>query len=180
MLRPTVEIERARAKWRYRGHDLPDFAEPAGPGEESVWCFPRPPVIEAVADLLRVVHQDAIVAETLTGVRILETAGAPTYYFPPVDVDEALLERTAGESLCEWKGIANSYRIGRQSPAAWCYRDTFPEFESIRGWYGFYPAKLICHIGDEQAQPQPGGYYGGWVTSHLKGPIKGGPGTDHW
>jgi hypothetical protein len=65
-------------------------------------------------------------------------------------------------------------------PVAWCYPETFPEFESICGWYAFYPSRLRCFVGSEQATPQPGGYYGGWVTDRLKGPIKGEPGSEHW
>jgi uncharacterized protein (DUF427 family) len=136
--------------------------------------------LEPVAAPLEVRHGDAVVAATRHGVRVLETAGAPTYYFPPDDVDEARLRRTAGASLCEWKGLAASFALDDVDPAAWRYEQTFPEFAAIRNWYAFYPARLACFVGSEQVRPQPGGYYGGWVTAALKGPIKGGPGTGHW
>ena len=33
---------------------------------------------------------------------------------------------------------------------------------------------------DLQVQPQPGDFYGGWMTSDIEGPVKGGPGTWGW
>jgi uncharacterized protein (DUF427 family) len=127
-----------------------------------------------------------LLAETRGGVRVVETAGAPTYYFPPEDVataraggEPALIE-VAGRTLCEWKGYATTFGTAGVSPAAWCYRETFPEFAAIQNWFGFYPGRLHCFVGTLRARPQPGGYYGGWVTNGLKGPIKGLPGTEHW
>lgn len=177
----TEEIRAAREKWRFRGQQRPDFAESTGPGEESVWDFPRPPRLEKVAQKLRVLTpENTILAETDSGCRVVETAGAPTYYFPPDDVDTSSLTATAGRSLCEWKGLAQSFAWQGVDPAAWCYPVTFPEFTAIGGWFAFYPGQLRCFVGEEQVMPQPGGYYGGWVTAGLRGPIKGTPGTGHW
>ena len=182
-LQLTPAIAAARSKWQFRGQSRPPFADPTGPGDLSVWDFPRPPRLESVRSELRVAHQENLLAQTTNGMRVLETAGAPTYYFPPQDVRADLLLEIQQPSMCEWKGIATSFALLDQpnGPAvAWCYRETFAEFETIRGWYAFYPSRLACHVGDEQVQPQPGGYYGGWVTRNLKGPIKGDPGTGHW
>lgn len=177
---PTPAILRARARWIYRGDRRPSFAEETVPGEESVWDFPRPPVIEPVGARLEVLTADSIVAATERGVRVLETAGAPTYYFPPEDVRCDVLVPLPGRSLCEWKGRAVSFGLGTVAPAGWSYEDTFPEFVALEGWFAFYPARLACSVGGERVQSQPGGYYGGWVTSRLKGPIKGAPGTEGW
>jgi uncharacterized protein (DUF427 family) len=177
----TEEIRAAREQWRFRGQQRPDFAESTGPGEESVWDFHRPPRLEKVVPKLRVLTPDnAVLSETLGGWRVVETAGAPTYYFPPEDVDSKSLLATSGWSLCEWKGLARSFAWQNVDPAAWSYQVTFPEFSAIDGWFAFYPGQLRCFVGEEQVTPQPGGYYGGWVTSGLRGPIKGGPGTGHW
>lgn len=177
----TEEIRGAREKWRFRGQQRPDFAESTGPGEESVWDFPRPPRQDKVAQKLRVLTPDgAILAETDDGCRVVETAGAPTYYFPPEDVDIESLVATSGRSLCEWKGLARSFAWQGVDPAAWSYEVTFPEFVAIGGWFAFYPGQLRCFVGEELVTPQPGGYYGGWVTTGLRGPIKGAPGTGHW
>ncbi|TNF87565.1 MAG: DUF427 domain-containing protein, partial [Gammaproteobacteria bacterium] len=86
-------------------------------------------------------------------------------------------------SICEWKGVATSFALAEhpfERAVAWCYQETFPEFADIQGWYAFYPSRLACYVGDELVSPQPGGYYGGWVTRDLKGPIKGEPGSGHW
>jgi uncharacterized protein (DUF427 family) len=177
----TDELRAARERWRYRGQLRPHFAEAAGPGEESVWDFPRPPRLEEVAQRLRVLTPDDVVlADTVRGCRVLETAGAPTYYFPPEDVATGALVATPGRSLCEWKGVAESFAWGTLDPAAWSYTRTFPEFVAISGWFAFYPGQLRCFVGEEQVTPQPGGYYGGWVTAALRGPIKGEPGSGHW
>lgn len=184
VLELTPAVARARAGWRYRGDRRPAFAERTDPGEESVWDYPRPPRLEPVVQRLRVTHGDRVLAETSHGVRILETAGAPTYYFPPQDVNSAAFADLPDQSLCEWKGLATSIRLDGQSggrhAVGWRYDLTFAEFTAIRGWYSFYPGSLACYVGAEQARPQPGGYYGGWVTACLRGPIKGNPGSEGW
>jgi hypothetical protein len=35
-------------------------------------------------------------------------------------------------------------------------------------------------VDGERVEAQPGGYYGGWITSAPTGPFKGGPGTGGW
>jgi uncharacterized protein (DUF427 family) len=179
-MQPSAAVLSARAKWVYRGDRRPPFAEETRPGEESVWDFPRPPVIEAVSRPMEVLWGHTVVAATRRGRRVLETAGAPTYYFPPEDVRRHLLAPLPGMSLCEWKGRAASFSVGDVAPAGWCYDDTFPEFAEIEGWFAFYPGELVCRIGSEAVTAQPRGYYGGWVTRRLKGPIKGAAGTEHW
>lgn len=176
----TAGVAAARRHWRYRGQARPPFADTPAPGQRSVWDFPRPPAIEPVAQTLTVAAGDDVLARTDRGVRVLETAGAPTYYFPPDDVDAAGLVDLQQPTLCEWKGLARNFAWGEVAPAAWCYERTFPEFLAIRGWFAFHPGELRCLVGEERVRPQPGGYYGGWVTSDLAGPIKGGPGSAGW
>ena len=53
-----------------------------GPGQESVWDYPRPPRIERVPERLEVKFAGEIVAATERGLRILETSHPPVYYFP--------------------------------------------------------------------------------------------------
>jgi uncharacterized protein (DUF427 family) len=183
MLTASPAIIAARGKWAYRGQKRPPFAEPVGEGELSVWDFPRPPRLESVSEVLRVVHGESEIARSENGRRVLETAGAPTYYLPPGDVREVLMVELDMPSICEWKGVATSFALAddpARSTIAWCYRETFPEFADIQGWYAFYPNRLSCFVGDERVNAQPGGYYGGWVTQNLKGPIKGEPGSGHW
>lgn len=185
MARATPEVLRARGAWKYDGSRRPAWADEPGPGEESVWDFPRPPRIEEEARPVRVVHRDVVVAESTRALRVVETAGAPTVYVSERDVDRGLLVRGRGQSHCEWKGVAVHLDVvvaGHVAPeAAWTYPDPYPEFERLRSWIAFHPARLdACWLGDAKAVAQPGGYYGGWVTPDLAGPIKGGPGTGSW
>lgn len=124
-------------------------------------------------------------AESTTAVRVLETAGAPVYYVPRGDVRMDRLERTGRSTVCEWKGAASYFSIvvpGHEVPnAAWSYEDPRPGFEAITGHLAFYAwAVDEAWVGDERATPQPGRFYGGWVTSRVVGPFKGEPGTEGW
>jgi uncharacterized protein (DUF427 family) len=177
-------ILRARKHWRYRGQTRPSFAEPVPPGKRSVWDFPRPPSLLSVEAELRVRIGDTCVATTRRGVQVCETASAPTYYFPPEDVAEQWLRPDGNESLCEWKGKASGFSVhcpgATVDSAGWRYLQVFEEYADLHGWYAFYPGRVACFVGDERARPQPGGFYGGWVTDELAGPIKGVPGSRSW
>jgi uncharacterized protein (DUF427 family) len=163
----------------------PPRIEP-GPGQESVWDYPRPPRVERVPDRIRVVIDGVDVASSTRALRVLETAGAPVYYLPPEDVRTDLLIPSKHTSFCEWKGAA-SYRTvvmpgGRVGPnAAWTYAEPAPGFEAIRDHIAFYAwAVDEAWVGEERAAPQPGHFYGGWITSKVVGPFKGEPGTQGW
>ena len=125
-------------------------------------------------------------ASTRRALRVLETAGAPVYYVPPADVRLDLLRPTEHVTVCEWKGSATYWSIalpgGRVIPnAAWSYREPLAGFEAIRDHLAFYAwAVDEAWVGDERATPQPGRFYGGWVTSRVVGPFKGEPGTQVW
>ena len=156
-----------------------------GPGQESVWDYPRPPRVEPVPERLRVVVGGQVLAETTGGLRVLETAGAPVYYFPPDDVRLDRLEPSANRSFCEWKGRAVYLSfVGptrRIEDVAWSYPAPSPGYEAIAGYLAFYAGRVDeAWVGDERATPQPGGFYGGWVTSRIVGPIKGEPGSFGW
>jgi len=177
----------SRAAWdRAR---RPARIEPAGPGEESVWAFPRPPELRSAPDVARVVHGGEEIARSDQAMRMVETAGAPVYLFPPDDVRMDLLRVNDHVTVCEWKGAAVHYDLvmpgGRVTDVAFCYPDPLDDlgqrYERIAGWLAFYPARVDqCFVGEERVRPQPGGYYAGWVTDALKGPVKGDPGTEGW
>ena len=119
-----------------------------------------------------------LIASSERAVRVLETAGPPTVYLPPEDVEEALLETARAMSLCEWKGCASPVHLrgaDRVEGIGWRYLDPFPEYIDIAGWYSFYPGIATCTLGGERVRPQPGGYYGGWITNEIVGPVKGEP-----
>jgi uncharacterized protein (DUF427 family) len=162
----------------------PERIEP-GPGQESVWDYPRPPAIEAVPAPLRVELEGLVLAETTDGYRILETSHPPVYYFPPDDVRMDHVEPHEGTSFCEFKGraeyvdlVVDSRRIDR---AGWRYPSPNSRYSRIAEYIAFYAHKVdACFVGDEQVEPQPGNFYGGWITSRVVGPFKGSAGTLHW
>lgn len=156
-----------------------------GPGQESVWDYPRPPRVEPVPERLRVVVDGVTVADTRQGVRVLETAGPPVYYFPPEDVRTDLLTDSPHRTQCEWKGSAAYHTLelgSRRIPnVAWSYPNPSPGYDAIRGHLAFYASRVDeAWVGDERATPQPGRFYGGWVTSRIVGPFKGEPGSVGW
>ncbi len=156
-----------------------------GPGQESVWDYPRPPRVEPVRERLRVVVDGETLAETTRGLRVLETAGPPVYYFPRDDVRMDLLEPSPHRSVCEWKGDAHYHSYvsddRRIDNIGWSYEDPLPGYEAIAGHLAFYGGRVDeAWVGDERATPQPGRFYGGWVTSRIVGPFKGEPGTQGW
>lgn len=156
------------------------------PGQQSVWAFPRPAIAEPTGALLRVEFDGRVLAETRRGVRTLETSHPPSYYFPRDDVDLDLLEPADGpRSICEWKGQARYFDVvtpaRRAARAAWSYANPTAPFAMLRDHIAFYPALMdACFVDGERAEPQPGGFYGGWITSHYAGPFKGGPGSRFW
>ena len=181
VLEVTPEVRLARRKWRYRGQVRPEFSIEPAAHQESVWDYPRPPRMHEDARAIRVGHQGMVIAETHASIRILETAGPPAFYIRPVDVDQTLLAESQTTSVCEWKGLARGYDlINRVRDVAWAYEQTFPEFQRIAGWFAFYPGKVECFVDGERVRPQPGGYYGGWITDEIVGPFKGDAGSESW
>ena len=179
------DLKRARAGWSQRGQARPDFATDPGPGQESVWDYPRPPRLERVQKRVRVIFAGVTLADTEDAWRICETASPPTYYVPLQDVTMEHLMPTRRRSLCEWKGQAVYFTLeanGRSAPdAVWSYPEPWPGFEPIAGHLAFMAGAMdACYVDDDQVRPQPGGFYGGWITPELVGPFKGEPGTGHW
>lgn len=156
-----------------------------GPGQESVWDYPRPPRLEPVKERLRVTFAGETIAETRDGYRVLETSHPPVYYFPPSDVRLDLLVASHGRSFCEFKGVACYLSLDvrgvRAERAAWSYPDPTDSFRAIADFPAFYASRVdACWVGDERVQAQAGDFYGGWITSRIVGPFKGPPGTRGW
>ncbi len=150
-----------------------------------MWDYPRPPRLERVRETLRVEHGGEVVAETTNGWRVLETSHPPVYYFPPEDVQMERLVPAPDGSFCEFKGRAVYYDVlaggHRADRAAWAYPSPSGPFEPLRDHVAFYPAKVdACFVDGEKVTPQPGGFYGGWITSKVVGPFKGAAGSWGW
>lgn len=156
-----------------------------GPGQESVWDYPRPPRVEPSRRRVRVVFNGEVVADTRRAQRVLETSHPPVYYVPPDDVRLGLLSPGKHRTYCEFKGEASYATLsvgGRTSrDAAWYYPRPAPGYEALRDHYAFYPSRVdACYVDDEQVTAQEGDFYGGWVTRDVVGPFKGAPGTWGW
>jgi len=171
-----------------RSRPEPDRKEgeaPNGRPWESVWDYPRPPALLVEERPVEVTVDGETIASSQNALRVCETAGAPVIYLPPDDITPGALSESGGAgSFCEWKGQATYFDVkagGRIIPrAAWAYPDPLGGFEQIAGWVSFYPALIECRLAGELVRPQPGGFYGGWVTDEITGPIKGDPGTEGW
>ena len=155
-----------------------------GLARENVQDYPRPPALEPVAQTVSVQIGGVVVMRTTRALRVLETHHAPTYYLPRDDL-MARLTPARGSSLCEWKGVARYYDVtagGITAPrAAWSYEAPSARFAALAGYLAFYAGAVDgALVGDTRVVPQPGDFYGGWVTPNLDGRIKGAPGTRHW
>jgi uncharacterized protein (DUF427 family) len=156
-----------------------------GPGQESVWDYPRPPRLERTARRLRIVHGGRIIAETTSAWRVLETSHPPVYYLPPGDIAPEVLVPGEGRSFCEFKGLAAYYDLvvdgHRSLQAAWTYPVPSRAFDALAHHVAFYASRVDeAYVDDERVVPQPGDFYGGWVTRDVVGPFKGEPGTMGW
>ena len=155
-----------------------------GPGQESVWDYPRPPACVASDRHVIVRLAGVPVADTRGAYRVLETSHPPTWYLPRADVSADLTPSRAHGTVCEWKGLATYWDVAvpgaRAEARAWSYEDPTPGFAAIRGFVTFYPEHFECTVDGERVRPQEGGFYGGWITDDVVGPFKGGPGTWGW
>ena len=159
--------------------------DPVAPGQESVWRYPRPAIAERSERHVRIEHRGILVADTRAAVRTLETSHPPTWYLPPNDLTFGLLRRSERRSFCEWKGHAVYWHLAIGDDVlhdvAWSYPAPTPAFAILRDHVACYAGPLDrCMIDGEQVVPQPGGFYGGWITSDLAGPFKGVSGSMGW
>ena len=154
-------------------------------GQESVWDYPRPPKLEKVDKPIEIYFNDTLLAKTNRAYRVLETSHPPVYYIPPEDINQSCLIHSDRITHCEFKGKGAYFHVKVQNEvamdAAWYYDNPRPGFELIKNYPAFYANKMQkCLVGGGQIEPQPGDFYGGWVTSNIVGPFKGEEGTWGW
>ena len=155
--------------------------ETPGPSQESVWDYPRPPRVEPTNQRIRVEFNGVIIADSRDTLRVLETSHPPVYYIPPQDIQIAYLIPVEQRTYCEFKGMASYWTLSVNNQnsvnAAWSYANPQPGYEAIKDYVAFYPSRVDrCFVDEEQVQAQAGDFYGGWITSAIVGPFKGGPG----
>ena len=157
-----------------------------GPGQESVWDYPRPPRVESTGALVEVIFNDVVIASTTRALRVLETSHPPVFYLPPNDVaTQHVRPSRRRPSFCEYKGLATYCTISVdgevERDAAWTYAHPAPGYEALTDCIAFYPGRVDgCTVDGEAVDAQPGGFYGGWITSKVVGPFKGVPGSSGW
>jgi len=150
-----------------------------------VWQYPRPP--RAERDHRRAVLRRAgvVIADTTDLVRVLETSHPPTFYLPRSAFGEYL---QPGERMtfCEWKGAARyvDVVVAGAEPLAevgWWYPEPDRRYPELADRVAVYAGPFDeITLDGEVVRPQPGGFYGGWVTDEVVGPFKGGPGSWGW
>jgi uncharacterized protein (DUF427 family) len=159
--------------------------DPTAPEQESVWAYPRPAIAEPSAARIMIEHCGIIVAETRASIRTLETSHPPSYYIPPADIAPDILRRANGSSFCEWKGAAAYWDVVIGDTVlprvGWSYPSPSRSFAQLRDHVAFYAGPFDrCSVNGETVLPQPGDFYGGWITSKLAGPFKGVTGSQGW
>ncbi|WP_235506331.1 MULTISPECIES: DUF427 domain-containing protein [unclassified Terrabacter] len=158
---------------------------PAGPGQESVWDYPRPPAVDPSDELVEVHLGGEVVARTRSSLRVLETSHPPTYYLPLDAFVDGALVPVQGSTVCEWKGRAAYFDVVggglRAARAAWTYPEPVATYAVLAGHVAVMPGLVdACLVDGERVRAQEGGFYGGWITDRVVGPFKGGPGSWGW
>jgi uncharacterized protein (DUF427 family) len=158
---------------------------PPGPGQESVWDYPRPPRTEPTSSHVVVMFGGVAIADTRDSMRLLETANPPVYYLSPLYIRLELMTLNAHHTHNEVLGVASYYDLTLDGQtvrnAAWVYTDPNPGYEAIRGRIAFYAGKIEeAFVDGERVTPQAGSFGGGWITSDVVGPFKGEPGSWSW
>ncbi len=159
--------------------------DPAMPGQESVWDYPRPAVAERCDHHLKIVHRGVVLAQTRRGIRTLETSHPPSYYFPRDDIAMDHLAASSRSSVCEWKGRATYFHVAiggdMFADVGWSYPAPKDDFHLLQHHVAFYAGPFEdCFVDGEKVVAQPGSFYGGWITSLVAGPFKGTPGSMFW
>ena len=185
MTKIPEDIREEVKKWRSHKRDKPDNIIKPGPGQESIWDYPRLPKVELFTKNIRVKFAGKVIALTNKSYKVMETSSPPCYYISQENIEMEYLFKSAYKTLCEWKGIARywSVRVGDKvsKNAAWSYPKPLEGFEQIKDHIAFFAGRVDgCYIDDEKVVPQAGDFYGGWITKNIVGPFKGESGTERW
>ncbi|MFP4312568.1 MAG: DUF427 domain-containing protein [Nitriliruptoraceae bacterium] len=159
--------------------------DPVGPGQESVWDYPRPPAMDPSDEHVEVFVAGRRIADTRRAIRVLETSHPPSYYLPLDDVDQAVLVHNPRRTFCEFKGQASYLDVvvgDHHVPlAGWYYPEPTGRFAALAGHVTFYPSRVDrCLVDGEVVRASESDFYGGWITSRVVGPFKGPEGTAWW
>lgn len=159
--------------------------DPIADGQESVWSFPRPAIAQPTMAHIVIAHRGRRIVDSRRAIRTLETSHPPSYYIPPEDIEPGILRRAEGRSVCEWKGEAVYWDVVMDGQViervGWSYPSPLPSFAILKDHVAFYARPFDhCFVDGQVVTPQPGPFYGGWITSGFAGPFKGGTGSAGW
>jgi len=171
-----------RVKLQGRVSTANDRERPYDGPRESARDYPRRPRVEPSTRRIWVVLAGVTIADTRRALRVLETRHPPVFYIPPDNVRWEHLSPSNLHTWCEFKGVASylDAKVGDRlvREAGWYYHAPSPGYEALTGHIAFYPGKMdACYVDGEQVSGQEGAFYGGWITSEIEGPFKGGPGA---
>ena len=164
----------------FSGRPRPD---PPGPGQESVWDYPRPPRLEPVTRASRSCSAARRSPTRRAAYRVLETSHPPNYYFPPDDVLDGALERAPRArrsangrvarttSRCA-AAVASRDRSERGATTSRARRSRRSPATSRSTPVAWTRASSTTNC----VAPQPGGFYGGWITADRRRSVQGRPG----
>lgn len=106
----------------------------------------HPITITPTAGRVVVTVAGTVVADSRNALTLQESTYPGVQYVPIADVDAALLERTATESYCPFKGEASYYSIpvgGEQAvDAVWEYRQPHDAVAQIKDHVAFWPGRV--------------------------------------
>ena len=150
---------------------------------EHVAEYPRPPLIELVSGSIEISIVGELIVQDQRYVRVCETFHPPTIYLDPSAFQSGTLHPSSGRpSFCEWKGVASYWDLSavdgssRRVRAGWSYPKPTQSFALLAGWISVYPQRVDrCKLDGEVVSPQPGEFYGGWISPWIRGPFKGDP-----
>ena len=159
--------------------------DPIAAGQESVWSFPRPAIAQPTRAHIVIEHGGRRIADSRRTIRTLETSHPPSYYIPREDIEPGILRRAEGSSFCEWKGAAVYWDVVVDGEVidrvGWSYPSPTPAFVLLTDHVAFYARPFDrCSVDGQIVTPQPGTFYGGWITDSFAGPFKGEAGSAGW
>ena len=170
--------------WHFNGKKRPSFAIIPQNNQESVWDYPRPPMLRSDPRTVTILANNKKIIETTEAIKVMETASPPTFYLPKHTIEKSLLRPSGKTSFCEWKGEATYFDLILDDHVTrlicWSYENPKKHFSVIKGYLAFYPSLADCYINNEKVRSQVGGFYGGWITNEIVGPFKGDPETGSW
>jgi uncharacterized protein (DUF427 family) len=149
---------------------------------ESVWDYPRPPRVEPSPVRVVVELDGEVLADTRRSLRVAGDQ-PPARVLHPRRRRPCRAAAALGQAVHRLRvqGRGQYYDAGDHAAVAWSYPSPSPGYEAIEGHYAFYPGRVdAATVDGEQVEAQAGDFYGGWITSAVTGPFKGGPGTTGW